>query len=732
MAQLTVARGGKALLEIVFSAEASPTERYGAEELARWLGEASGAPFTVRALRAGEPAPAKGILLRHDPALGNEEFRWRVGAERVEVAGGRPRGLLYGVYRLLFELVGIRWWAPWATDVPKKPTLALTQGERQEKPAFESRDPFWYPAFDGDWAARNHSNSASARLTEKHGGKIIYKGFVHTFFPLIPPEEHFEKHPEWYSLLKNKRTVQGAQLCTTNPQLREKVVERVRAWLKEAPEATIISISQNDWYGPCECDNCRALDDAEGGHIGSVLTLVNFVAERLEREFPNIAFDTLAYQYTRKAPKTVRPRPSVIVRLCSIECNFGEPLEAPVNKSFGDDLRAWSQKSQRLYIWDYTTNFAHYCLPHPNWFALGANVRFFHNHGVKGLFEQGAYQSQSSEFSELRAWVLARLLWDPKLDDRKLITEFLNGYYGKRSAPFIARYMELLHNRSRGWNLTCYSAPNASFLSFDTLAEADALWKRAEDAAPNATLRWRVAQGRNCVRYAVLAAWSRLKKEGKAANKPWPFGTASTLAKTWLETATSKTGAPAAWEPMKLINEGGTTPQAFAARFTESAEDTTPLPTDLTGVEPKTAVRIAESAASLYQEGTLSAFKPDPLASDKRAAWMPGTHSEWAIQFPFSRLPEKVNEGRWKVWAVVRVEKGSASSGNAFSAGVYDSAAKTSRNELQIPVAGLPDGYKTYLLGTVEGHSELYVWLAPVPGSGVNAIWVDRLILTPA
>ena len=137
-----------------------------------------------------------------------------------------------------------------------------------------------------------------------------------------------------------------------------------------------------------------------------------------------MAVDTLAYRYTRKPPKTVRPRPNVIVRLCSIECNFREPLDHSSNAAFAGDIAGWSKICQRLYVWDYTTDFAHYLQPHPNWFTLGSNVRFFANHNVRGLFEQGAYQSHGSEMSELRAWVLAQLLWNPRRDERALIDEF--------------------------------------------------------------------------------------------------------------------------------------------------------------------------------------------------------------------------------------------------------------------------------------------------------------------
>src|SRR5262249_25012705 len=155
--------------------------------------------------------------------------------------------------------------------------------------------------------------------------------------------------------------------------LRDLIVQRVKEWLRESPEARIISVSQNDWYRPCECPNCKAVDDREGTHAGTMLELANYVAEKIAPEFPQVAVDTLAYQYTRKAPKTIRPRPNVIVRLCSIECNFAQPLEDPSNAAFADDIRNWSKLSDRLYIWDYTTNFSHYAAPHPNWFSLGPN-----------------------------------------------------------------------------------------------------------------------------------------------------------------------------------------------------------------------------------------------------------------------------------------------------------------------------------------------------------------------
>ncbi|MFO0925896.1 MAG: DUF4838 domain-containing protein [Gemmataceae bacterium] len=145
---------------------------------------------------------------------------WYPHRRRSAAACRRPAaGTLYAVYRFLHDQ-GVRWWTPWATDVPRRPELRVGDLNVTSKPAFEVRDPFWFAAFDGDWSARHLCNGHNARLTERHGGRVRYKGFVHTFYPLVPPEKHFATHPEWFSLIGGRRKVEGGQLCTTNPELR--------------------------------------------------------------------------------------------------------------------------------------------------------------------------------------------------------------------------------------------------------------------------------------------------------------------------------------------------------------------------------------------------------------------------------------------------------------------------------------------------------------------------------
>lgn len=563
-------------IKIVTRLQPAAATKFAAEQLASHLqliagaapdiGAEGGAETPVIFVGASAAAQAQfpEVVLRD---LASDEIVIKSRNGRLLLAGGGERGDLCAVTRFLQDRCGVRWWAPWASHVPTNPNFQIELVDLRHRPPFELREPFWMPAFDPLWAARNNCNGQSSRIPPEMGGCIRYKGFVHTFYPLVPPEEHFKNHPEWFSLLKGARTHDRAQLCLTNPQLREHTVERVKQWLRESPEARIVSVSQNDWYGACECADCKAVDAREGSPSGAMLEFVNFIAEKIEPEFPQIAVDTLAYQYTRKPPKTVRPRKNVIVRLCSIECNFREPLEHPSNASFADDIRGWAAIADRLYIWDYTTNFAHYAQPHPNWFTLGANVRFFAKHHVRGLFEQGAYQSHGSEMAELRAWVLAQLLWNPNLDERALIREFVEGYYGAAAAPHILQYLDLMHEASKGHNLTCYSASTAPFLHFQPLAAAEALWDKAEKAAaaqPDFLARIRLA--RLSLRYVWLTRWDDLKKQSAESKIPWPLPESRTeVAADWKKVAEGEPGKP--WTKITLLSEGGLTPETFLTRF---------------------------------------------------------------------------------------------------------------------------------------------------------------------
>jgi hypothetical protein len=753
----SVAKGGKPLCVIVRQPGATLTESNAAWELSDVLAKITGGAFSVQEA-TDQSIPDRAIVVGPGPVaqalfpevklekFGLEEFVIRTKGGRLLLAGGRPRGTLYAVYRFLQDQCGVRWWAPWATTIPQRRTLKVAELDLHVKPVFEYRDPYWWAAFEPRWKAHNQANGQSRVIPAEWGGCVIYKGFCHTFYPLVPPEKYFASHPEWYSLIKGKRTHQNAQLCLSNPELRDFMVQRVKEWLRESPEDKIISVTQNDCFGACACEKCKTIDEAEGSPAGIMVDFVNYIAERIEPEFPDVAVDTFAYQYTRHPPRTIRPRPNVIVRLCSIECNFREPLNDPSNASFLEDLARWSKMCNRLYVWDYVTDFAHYVLPHPNYFVLGPNVRLFREYGVKGVFEEGAYGGPGEEMAEMRSWVLAQLLWNPDRDDKALIREFLAGYYGKRAGALIGRYLELMHESSKGFNLRCYLGKDPPHLRFEPLAAAELLWQQAEAAAsreqdPEALIR--VRMGHLPVWYACLMRWNLLRRECWEQNAKWPWPESrKALAEQFRERC--RGGPEKSWTPVMVLSEGGLKVDDFLKPFAQDPPDSNGAPPpkrlcnpapplDLQGAKQRECVDLQDNLAGLYKPGEFAEIRPDPAASDLRAVWMPGNHTEWAFRICGKALPSKAQSGKWTVYVVVRVEKeaGAPSEGVAFTAGVYDNRTREYPATLKATAGDTADTYRLYKIGTAETGPDRDIWVAPAGNKAIKAIYVDRVFLVP-
>ena len=521
-AQLTLAENGISHYQIVVSSNAIPSERYAAEELQRYLEKISGAklplisdakPSNTREILIGDNAHLQSLGLALDyHKLGSEGFVLATKENRLLICGGKPRGTLYGVYTLLEEQFGVRWFTPEVEVAPRTNRIALPSLEQTRVPALEYREVFWREILrDADFAARHRLNGEHYALNDKHGGRgKVYFPFVHSFDQLIP-RDLYKEHPDYFPLRKGKRLQGYVQRCLSNPSVIKLAKETVHRWIKEHPDASIISVSQNDTGNWCQCETCKALDDAEESPTASLVQFVNTIAEDIEKDYPNIRIDTLAYQYTRKPPKTLRPRRNVIIRLCSIECCFAHPLETCVsgqNAKFRADIAAWEPVASNLYIWDYTPNFAHYQQPFPNFGALQPNVQFFVKHHVNGLFEQGNYSSGGyGEMGPLRAYVLAKLLWNPDTDVQKHIQEFTDGYYGK-AAPQMREYVALLEAQVREpqTHAFIYDPPTSAYLNESFLVAADKLLTVVEKAADNEATRFRVETAHLPIWYVQLAS----------------------------------------------------------------------------------------------------------------------------------------------------------------------------------------------------------------------------------
>lgn len=482
---------------IVLSNGASASERWAAKELQRWIKEAGGAELSITESADNTPSPrivigypglsAKG---EKEPDINDESFRYFNSGADIYIWGGRARGTMYGVFSFLERELGCRWYTPKVSMIPKRNEFEFTWLEHAEKPGVRVRNDFYYEAFEPIWAARNRVNGAMS-YRKQPGGVEAYWA-VHTFFPLMPPEEFFKKHPEYYSLIDGKRIYERAQLCLSNPNVLEIITQRIKERMRQSPEYLIYDVSQNDWANPCQCDNCQAIVKRYGGESGIIIWFVNQVADAVANEFPDKFIGTLAYQYTRSAPRDIAPRNNVVVRLCSIECCVAHDFHCRENQSFLTDLKEWSGMSPHLYIWDYVVNFGHYLAPLPNFAALQPKIKTFQEHKAIGIMEQAAYQSRGGEFAELRSYLLSKILWNPDCNTEEVINDFLAGYYGRASAP-IRRYFDLLQSLVKPDVHFAYGIqPSDEIYSEDFIHQAEGFFAEAESVADNVEILHRV------------------------------------------------------------------------------------------------------------------------------------------------------------------------------------------------------------------------------------------------
>ena len=341
----------------------------------------------------------------------------------------------------------------------------------------------------------------------------------------------FRKHPEWF-WPHNDSTARG-QLCWTNPELVSFLKTQVRSALEMAVKnggklPDIISVSQNDNENYCQDPAELTVIAEEGSPIGPLLRAVNAIADDIADDYPSVAVDTLAYQYTRPAPKLTRPRKNVIVRLCSIECNFALPLTDVSNAPFQTDITNWAKLTNRTYIWDYVTNFGNYLAPFPNYYVLAANIRFFAEHNVRGVFEEGAYQGPSGELRELKDYIMLQALWNPESvgadAGRATIAEFLPAFYGAHGGAAVQEYMEAFHQSAV--NTSYYMHENfpvsAPFLTPSALLRAATALVRAkiQSQAKYAARLDRVLLG---VAYVVLLRWDEVFTYAQSHAIAWPL-----------------------------------------------------------------------------------------------------------------------------------------------------------------------------------------------------------------
>ena len=451
--QCTIVEQGRPVATIVVSSRPDPANLRAAQILQSSVKKVSGAELTIsmsptpgrsNSINIGFPEPKhapkpSSNIVEIPPTAGTRDtfgdhlrtdgFGVYTEGNSLYFASGGKKGAIYGVVNFLERHFGCRCFSPTAYLFPATKNMQVTSVFEAENPAIEFR------AINGDFSKdANYLDWTRGNTTDEEFGRGYY---VHTFNKLVPAESNLALHPDYFAEVNGRRS--GDQLCPSNPAIVPLIVAKLKQEMVAQPTKHVWSVSQNDNESYCHCPRCAKIIAEEGSPSGPLLRLVNQVALR----FPKQTISTLAYEWSRKAPKIAIPAKNVQIMLCTIEEDRAIPMTmSPKGKELFLNITDWRRLTSNIYLWDYTVNFSHQVSPFPNLTVLGPNIQFFAGCGVKQVFEQ-TNTSPGHEFSELKAYMLARLLWNPSQDDKRIIHDFCKGYYGP-GGEYIENYINEL------------------------------------------------------------------------------------------------------------------------------------------------------------------------------------------------------------------------------------------------------------------------------------------------
>ena len=708
---------------VVVARDAIPPEQTAAKELQRFLSVLTGKEVVISS--PGEEKTGKykfyvgqtdeikkALKITNFNSFKPDEIRLLRQGDNFYFTGDRPRGTLYAVHTFLEDFCGMRFYAPDETCYPAKFILP-EKVDWSFAPCFMIREtPFPALRLDNEFSARRKVNGHWQKTSEAWGGHETIWKFCHTFHVLLDPEKYGKSHPEYYSEIDGVRRPVGNQLCLSNKNMRRELIGNIRHILQGSKNIKVISVSQDDNKGYCRCKECRLLAERYGNRQSGVLVdCLNEIASALEGEYPGVRFETLAYEYSAKPPRNIVPRKNVVIRLCAADCDYGIFLGSEKNRDFRDALKGWNKLTDNLMVWNYVSLFDNYMIPNPNWGLHGKNLRFFKEHGVIAVFNQSG-GGETSDFSPLRAYVNSKLLWDPDLDEWKLIQEFVENYYGKAAAPFIMQYLDLMkidYKRQKADFKLTWSTSASEWLSFEDMEKARSLMNRAS-AVSKGKYHERVETAKTAIDFAFLLhpeTYGRYKADLAVPRR--------ILADFFRKTRYDKNLG----ESIKLDSLKKSLRQLYWGKEKISAKE---VPEEFRRISVENILVIPAEDLTAYENNV----RTRRMAGFIR---MRADHKGWLIQFPGLDMRTR-NEGRWKIYAQMRTGGSPEMPGRSFQAGLYYPESKKNISRYYPFKAAAGKDFKIVPIGEyIAGQGKCYFFCAPAGNNQASPIDVKALYL---
>ncbi|MBQ2964197.1 MAG: DUF4838 domain-containing protein [Clostridia bacterium] len=417
------------------------------------------------------------------------------------INGEDSRGTLYGVYTLLEEYFGVRWFTPTLERVPESEDLVVDAAiDRIVEPSFTVRRNAC-PGTNSSHYARNKINVTFWDEMENHGGAMTFVLWDVTLDTLVP-DSLFAEHPEYFAMNPDgTRTTD--HVCLSHPEVLPIAIANGRQAILDCPRETAkyIHIGQKDNSNYCHCETCEALYAKYGAISAPTIIFTNAFADALDDEFPDMTFTFYAYGETDRPPTdlSLRCNKNVVPVLCGIHraCRSHPITECGAidgNETFdnlfveqepfvAEDHAVWTKLADRTFIYDYTINFLNSAQFFSNLETMQSTMAYMHDIGITG-YVYNCGDGHSAAFNELRNYLLCKLQWDVNADVEYLMMDFMNEYYGEEAAPYIKEILDIqaaqtaatAHAFDFDWHY------QAGFYPFYKVIELDNLWNKALSA----------------------------------------------------------------------------------------------------------------------------------------------------------------------------------------------------------------------------------------------------------
>lgn len=533
---------GEPRATVLIPDEAGPTVAFAAAELARYVELMSDAALPIveegqapegTPVHVGATSAAQG-LIPTDP----ESILIRAEEDRLILCGGSDRGTLFAVYRFLEDALGCRWLTPDQEYVPRSATVAVAPMERAFAPEFNMRTFIAGREDRRAWGIKMGMNGFYSREEVEQTGGAYYLPVdapgCHTYYRIIPSEEHFATHPEWFPLLGGERRpgqLHNAQLCVTAPGLADEFARRVIELFDEDPHLQVMSVSPNDGYGWCECEACMALDErlcgsrttrqglaGERPFVGDrVFWFANEVAGRVAQVHPDKLLLVLAYVNYAEPPDTIEPAPNVVPWLCHYApADYSRPINDPTsepNAQFNALLERWADRAPHLLFYSYVSKSMWWRLPRPVTASFAADVKHLHALGIRRYYCQSALSDWALDGPLY--YVVAKLLWDPQADPEAVAADWIAHMFGPAAEP-MTRFYSAVEDSIRASGKAFSDNPPRDVPGLYDLADLDRALRcldEARELADDETIAGRVERvatvfdyGRHMVRALEAAA----------------------------------------------------------------------------------------------------------------------------------------------------------------------------------------------------------------------------------